>query len=64
MFDVRYCNISVSPQYEDSTSPAVYFNFEQDQCWINHGVQFVTELARISSVSHPGCSASSLNNSM
>ena len=38
-------------QYKDSTNPAVYINFEQDECWVNHGVQFVTELPRISSVS-------------
>ena len=34
---------SVTRQYDEHSSPVVYFHFETDQCWINHGAQFVME---------------------
>ena len=34
---------SVTRQYDEHLSPVVYFHFETDQCWINHGAQFVME---------------------
>ena len=34
---------SANPQYDEHLSPVVYFHFETDQCWINHGAQFVME---------------------
>ena len=37
--------IMISVQFfhetEDPTNPVVYFHFEEDQGWTNHGAQFV-----------------------
>ena len=41
----------VSPQYHHTISPVVYFHFERDQCWINHGAQFVKEELTFAKVS-------------
>ena len=34
---------SAIPQIGQTISPVVYFHFETNQCWINHGTQFVME---------------------
>ena len=36
-------NFSVNRQYDEHLPPVVYFHFETDQRWINHGAQFVME---------------------
>ena len=39
------CSVSVqfSHEADDPTNPVVYFHFETDQGWTNHGAQFVME---------------------
>ena len=37
---------------EDPTNPVVYFHFETDQGWINHGAQFVIEEMPFAEVSY------------
>ena len=39
------CSVSVqfSHEADDPTNPVVYFHFEKDQGWTNHGAQFVME---------------------
>ena len=39
-----YCIlVQFSHEADDPTNPVVYFHFEEDQDWTNHGAQFVME---------------------
>ena len=40
---IDYYLFPAIPQYNQATFPVVYFHFETDQCWINHGAQFMME---------------------
>ena len=47
-----YCiSVQFSHEAEDSTNPVVYFHFEEDQGWTNHGAQFVMEETPFADVS-------------